>query len=93
MLLCLCDHSAVAEIALGHRVISKAVCRENSLSFLSEVQDVRQICLQAGISGWEEIWSSDSAFGLNKSKVLEISCDLEVLEDNLLQEHQHSPRF
>lgn len=89
MLLCLCDHFAVAETALGHRVISKAVCRENSLTFLSKVPDVKQICLQAGIPGSEETQSSGSAFGLNRSKGLEISCYLEVLEEKLLQENKH----
>lgn len=74
------DHFPLAKIALGHRIICKAVFRENSLTFHSNVQDVKQICLQSGISGLEEIWNSNSAFGLNKSKFLEILCDLNVLE-------------
>lgn len=48
-------HFSLAEIALGHRIISKAVFRENSLTFHSNVQDVKQIHLQPGISGSEEI--------------------------------------
>lgn len=69
MLLWLVDHFPLTEIAVGHRIISKAVFRKNSRTFHSNVQDVKQICLQPGISGSEEIRGSNSAFGLNKSKL------------------------
>lgn len=80
MLLFVWPFFPLAEIALGHRIISKAVFREKILTFHSNAQGVKQICLQPGISGSEEIWRSNSAFGLNKSKLLEILCDLKVLE-------------
>lgn len=50
MLSCFCDRFAIAEIALGHRVISKTVHRERSLAFLSKAQDVKQIHWQPDVS-------------------------------------------
>lgn len=77
---CLLDHFPLAEIALGHRIISKVILRKNCLTFHSNVKDTKQIYLQPAVSDSEEMGSSNSAFVLNKSMLLEILCDLKMLE-------------